>query len=46
MTGDTNTRRINIDDLNHVQDEGEGKDQRYQITIVHVFHYKEVFFND
>ena len=41
MTGDPNFIRINIDDLNHVQDEGEVKDQEDQINLIHVVHDKE-----
>ena len=40
MTGDTNNIRIHIDDLNHVQDEGEIKYQEDQTNIVRVVHDK------
>ena len=46
VTGDTNTRIIHIDGLNHVQYEGEGKYQEYHINIVHIMHDKRIFFND
>ena len=46
VTGDTNVRRIHIDNLNHVQDYEEEKDKEYQINLVRVVHEKEIFFND
>ena len=45
MTGDTNTRKIHIDYLNHFQDEVEEKYQQYQINIFLVVHDMEFFFN-
>ena len=46
VTGDTNSIKIKIIEHNHVQDEGEEKDQSYKINIFPVVHDKEVFFND
>ena len=40
MTGETNVRRIHINNLNHVQDDGEEKEQENQINIVPVVHEK------
>ena len=40
MTGDTNVRRIHINDLNHVQDEGEENQHENQINLVPVVHEK------
>ena len=43
---DTNARRIHIDNLNYVQDEGERKYQEDQMKIIRVVHEKEIFSND
>ena len=46
VTGENNARRIHINDLNHVQDEGEGKYREDRINLVRVVHDKEMLFND
>ena len=46
VTGDTNIRIIHIDDINHVQYEGEGKYQEYQLNLVCVVRDKEFSFYD
>ena len=46
ITGDNNTRRIHIYELNHIQNKLEEKHREDIINLFRVVHDKEMFFSD